>query len=410
MQHRVAIIGGGAAGFFAAIQHQYHHPKSKVIIYEKSAQVLSKVKISGGGRCNVTHACFDAKQLIDYYPRGGKSLLSAFYQFGPKDTMAFFKRLKVPLKIEADHRVFPCSDSSQSIIDALVHEVKRLGIEISFHKQLTAIIKINNKFQLTWKQTDKQTMVDSLFICSGSNQAMYPMIESLGHKIHEAIPSLFTFKLSDKRLIELAGVSALNARVWIKEHKKEAQSGPLLITHWGISGPSVIRLSSICAKVLKERNYQSHIYIEWLENVDSDDLMKELYQVKAKHTKQILGQSKPIKGLSKRLWYYLMQTANLNIEMPWQHCTHKQIRRFCDTLKCNVYKMSARGIFKEEFVTCGGVCLKEVDLKTMQSKLCEGLYFAGEVLNVDGLTGGFNFQHAWTSGYLAGKNAGEMNE
>ncbi|MGY6529888.1 MAG: NAD(P)/FAD-dependent oxidoreductase [Cyanobacterium sp.] len=403
MNQQIIIIGGGAAGFFGAISAATHQPQAKITILEASKQLLGKVKISGGGRCNVTHHCFNPSQLITNYPRGAKELRGAFSRFQPQDTVKWFTDRGVKLKTEADGRMFPITDDSQTIIDCLINTAKSLGIKIKTQTPVKSINKIDNKFIITLK-SGAELEADKILIATGSNKLGYQWAQSLGHTIKTPTPSLFTFKINDPRIKNLAGISSENVHIQLKQKqgKKLEQQGPLLITHWGISGPAVLKLSAWGARVLYDHNYKMELIINWLPEKNMEVIKTELNQLKIDNPKQKVINYNGYK-LPKRLWQSLVDYSLLNNDKIWAEITKKELEKLALELTKGVYKIEGKGVFKDEFVTCGGVALKEIDFKTMGSKKCEGLYFAGEILDIDGVTGGFNFQNAWTTGWLFGR-------
>lgn len=395
---RVAVIGGGAAGFFAAISCKEYHPTAEVSILEKTQKYLSKVKVSGGGRCNVTHNCEYAAQLIKYYPRGGRWLKKAFTTFGAKDTYMWFEQRNVPLKIEEDGRVFPKSDDSSSIIDCLVDECLKKGIHIKIKHQVTQLKKTDSGFQIEINGTLRQEY-DHVIIATGGSPKLsaYQWLKAIGHKIIDPIPSLFTFNMPKENVRNLMGVVAPNASVSIRGTKLN-NSGPLLITHWGMSGPAILKLSSWSARELYELNYQFVCQVNWTHALKEAQLKDALLQ----------GGNKQIKNynptdIPSRLWLHLLEKAELNETLSWQEQNKKAKNKLITILTNDQYQVTGKTTFKEEFVTCGGVDLSDINSLTMESKVCPGLYFAGEVMNIDAVTGGFNFQAAWTTGYLAGQ-------
>ena len=398
----IIIIGAGAAGVFAAIHNKLNNPKANVIIIEKSATVLAKVKISGGGRCNVTHACFDPKQLVEHYPRGKKELLSCFHKFQPQDTINWFTAEGVKLKTEADNRIFPTSDKSQTIIDCLLTKLHQLNIPIHTKTDVTTIKKQKNKFNLTLGNNTTITC-DKLILATGSAAQGYALAKSLGHSIIHPIPSLFTFKINDKNLHKLSGLAVKNVTVELIKQKKSAQTGPLLITHWGLSGPSIIKLSAIHAKSLYEKNYTTDIIINWLPNLTKNDIETLLNTTKQQSPTKLIRSQSPFNTLPNRLWHYLTTKANLNTQQSWATLQKKQILALINQLQHCSLLINGKGVFKEEFVTCGGVALNEINFKTMQSTKHNNLHIIGELLDIDGLTGGFNFQNAWTTAFLSAK-------
>lgn len=398
----IIIIGGGAAGFFGAINCAIHNPKVKVTIIEATNQLLGKVKISGGGRCNVTHNCFNASELINNYPRGGKELRGAFSRFQPQDTIKWFESRGVKLKTEADGRIFPVTDDSQTIIDCLVKTAQQLGIQILTQTPVREINKSELGFNLILKSGQTLT-TKSVLIATGSNALGYEWAKKLGHSIQSPTPSLFTFKIKDIRLDNLAGISVNNVHLQlkIKQGKKLEQKGPLLVTHWGISGPAVLKLSAWGARILHENKYNLPLIINWLPEYNLESIKEELVKIKDSVSKQKIINYNQF-NIPKRLWQSFVNYSLSNIDKIWAEITKKEIEKLAIELTRGEYLIQGKGMFKDEFVTCGGVTLKEVNFQTMMSKICPNLYFAGEILDIDGVTGGFNFQNAWTTGYLAG--------
>ena len=404
MNKKVIIIGGGAAGFFSAITTAESNQDLNTIILEKSSTVLQKVKISGGGRCNVTHACFDPKELTSYYPRGNKELLGPFHKFMTGDTMQWFEDRGVPLKIESDNRVFPVSNSSQSIIDVLLNEARKNDVKIQLNHRVENIENENEKWKIT---TNKGIFVaDKILIASGSNSNIWDLISTLGHTIIPPVPSLFTFKITDQRIKEIPGVSVANALVSIANSSFKSQ-GPLLITHWGISGPAVLKLSAFGARFLAEKNYQYNVHINWLSK-PSYEVLDALKKMKKDHPKKQILLKSYFQEIPKRLWENLVIASEIKIEQRWADVSNKQLENLSNQLTKSVFNANGKTTFKEEFVTAGGIDLKEINFKRFESKLHKDLFFAGEVLNIDAVTGGFNFQNAWTGGYIAGKAMAEL--
>lgn len=396
----VIIVGGGAAGVFAAINIAKQNQHLKIAILEKTSQILSKVKVSGGGRCNVTHACFDPKELVKFYPRGNKELLSAFYQFQPSDTINWFKELSVELKTEVDGRMFPVTDNSQTIIDCFTKELMKYNIDILFNTKVEHITKNLQEFELITNQNSFKT--NKLLITSGGFNKLeqYQFISQLGIDIEPPTPSLFTFNLPNNPIIELQGI-ANSAKVKILGTKFEEQ-GALLITHWGMSGPVILKLSAWASRVLNEKNYEFDFMVNWLLD-KKDDELNEVYQQNKQQngSKKILNQFEF--GLQKKLASYLINKAGIGEDEKWADVSKKQLNKLTEVLIRDTYHSSGKTTFKSEFVSCGGVKLNEINFKTMESKKIPNLYFAGEVLDIDALTGGFNFQAAWTTGWIAAR-------
>jgi len=390
------VIGGGAAGYFAAINAAEKHPDLKVIILEASSKILQKVKVSGGGRCNVTNACFDPKELVNFYPRGQKELLGPFHQFMTGDTMNWFEERDVPLKIESDNRVFPKSNTSQSIIDCFLGQADKYGVELLVNHRVSDIKIHADQFKITTLKDEFTS--DYVLIATGSSPKMFPIIKNLGHTIVTPIPSLFTFNIKDKRLKDNMGLSVPFGRVKINNTKLEAQ-GPILITHWGLSGPAILKLSAWGAIDLNQKNYKFEIEVNWLDK-KQDTVLNLLTIYKKGHPKKQIYLYSPFKEIPKRLWQKLAETAQIDNNLPWAQLSHKQQQNLSLQLTQSVFKVSGKSTFKEEFVTAGGVDLKEINFKHFESKLHKNLFFAGEVLNIDAVTGGFNFQNAWTGAWI----------
>jgi predicted Rossmann fold flavoprotein len=409
MSQRIAIAGGGAAGFFAAIAAAEAAPKARVAIYEKTAHFLSKVRISGGGRCNVTHACFEPKEFSTRYPRGDKALISPFQRFQASDTVRWFAARGVILKTEPDGRMFPTTDNSQTIIDCLMSEASRLGISLEANCGLERAEKIGKEFALNLAG-GKTTRVDQLLLATGGcrTAALGSLAVSLGHTLAEPVPSLFTFHVDCPWLRELAGVSLPEVQLGIPGAKLR-ERGPLLATHWGLSGPAVLRLSAWGARALHKLNYNFALLAQWLPDETEESLRKTLESVAARQPAKQVNNT-PLHPLPSRLWEKLAAASGIPAETRWASLNKQQLRGLIQQLLRTEFRVTGKSLNKDEFVTCGGVNLKEIDFKTMQSKLCPGLYFAGEVIDVDGITGGFNFQAAWTTGWIAGNSmAGAVN-
>jgi predicted Rossmann fold flavoprotein len=405
MKKDVIIVGGGAAGFFTAITAKELNPELKVTILEKGKEVLQKVKISGGGRCNVTHACFVPKDLTEFYPRGKKELLGPFHQFMTGDTMEWFETRGVPLKIEKDNRVFPQSNSSQSIIDCFEKLVKKYNIEVLKNHGVNSVTKENDVWQL--ETTKGFFTADKLVIAAGSSKRIWDLVTTLGHKVIEPVPSLFTFKIKDARLTDLLGVSVPYATVKIVDTKLESH-GPLLITHWGMSGPAILKLSAFGARKLAELNYEYKVEVNWLSK-PFGQVVQELHKIKKANTKKQIALRSPFEPISKRLWERLVTTVGVDPVSRWADLSNKDLDEIASQLSRAVFKASGKSTFKDEFVTAGGIALKEINFKRFESKLHENLFFAGEVLNIDAVTGGFNFQNAWTGGYIIGNALAQDN-
>ncbi len=426
----VAIIGGGAAGFFSALSCQEHHPRARVTLYEKTGKLLSKVKVSGGGRCNVTHACFTVSQLIKHYPRGGKVLKKLFAHFGPQDTVDWFQQRGVALHTEADGRMFPVTNRSQTIVDCLLQEAQRLGIIIRTHTPVSAIHSHGSGYLITVddrvtpdrvtsrrgtadrvtsrrgtadRVTPDRVTYDRVIVATGGSPKLGGLswLADLGHAIQPPVPSLFTFNMPQETITTMPGLSVDSAIVRIS-NSKLINEGPLLITHWGMSGPAVLKVSAWGARTLSERDYRFPVQINWLGRTNEEEVRSDLLRQLPEMGKRKTANKNPF-GLPQRLWLYFLDKAGIHPDTPWAEVSKKSRNTLLNVLLNDTYTVSGKTTFKEEFVTCGGVNLSDVNLRTMESKVCPGLYFAGEVLDIDGVTGGFNFQAAWSSGYVAGK-------
>jgi predicted Rossmann fold flavoprotein len=401
----VVVVGGGAAGFFAAIACAIAHPQTHVTLLEAARQPLAKVRISGGGRCNVTHACFEPAALVQHYPRGGKALRGAFSRFQARDTVNWFARQGVQLKTEADGRMFPVTDDSETIVHCLLKAAQTADVQLRTNTPVAAVAHQNGAYTITLK-SGEQLQGDRLLLATGSNIQGYQIAKHLGHTIAAPVPSLFTFNVSDPRLHDLAGVSVPKARLRLQiEQTKFEQTGALLVTHWGLSGPAVLKLSAWGARALHESDYQANLQINWLPDVSAEELRSQLIAAKSQFPKRTVYAHCPL-PLPKRLWQQLVLGVGTGADDRWAELSNKTLNQLVQELNQGQYTITGKGVFKEEFVTCGGVNLKEVDFKTMESRLCPGLYFAGEILDIDGVTGGFNFQSAWTTGWLAGQAIG----
>ena len=398
---KIAIVGGGAAGFFAAFSVKEHHPESQVTIFEKSDKLLSKVKISGGGRCNVTHACFQVSQLSKFYPRGAKQLKKAFSIFQPKDTVAWFRARGIDLKIESDGRMFPVSDDSQTIIDCFLHEAQIKKIQIVKQSRVNELHPEKSGFTLVFNESKKH--FDKVIIASGGSPKVrgFEWLKNIGHTIINPIPSLFTFNMPEEPVKGLMGLVVENATARI-QGTKLAYKGPVLITHWGMSGPTILKLSAWGARLLYDHNYKFNVQINWL-SVKSENEVHDMINAKMDSIRKKKIANANLFGLPNRMWLFLLEKVQINSDSPWMELSKKNRNKLVNVLLNDVYAVSGKTTFKEEFVTCGGISLLDVDMKSMQSRICSDLYFAGEVLDIDGITGGFNFQAAWTTGYIAGK-------
>ncbi len=402
----IAVIGGGAAGFFAAI-HSTVAGNNSVAILEKTNKLLSKVKVSGGGRCNVTHDCEQASKLVGFYPRGGKSLRKGFEQFGVTQTIEWFESRGVKLKTEDDGRVFPITDDSQTIIDCLMRETSRAKVDIRLKTEVVKITPSAHGFRLELKDGTAILAKKVIVTSGGNNKAeAYNWLSDLGLKIAKPLPSLFTFNVPDSDLKDLMGLSVNKGIVQVPGSKWK-MDGPLLITHWGFSAPAVIKLSAWAAIDFFERSYQFPILLNWT-GLDEEEVRAQLNSFRESHTKKVV-MGNQLFDIPSRLWLKLCEKAGISADQRYLDLPKKQFNKLVEMLVRTPYQVNGKTTFKEEFVTCGGVELSEINLKTFEAKNLPGLYLAGEVLNVDGVTGGFNFQHAWTSGYLAGTNAGNIS-
>ncbi len=395
----IIIVGGGAAGFFTAINIVEKNPKIKVAILERGKNVLEKVRISGGGRCNVTHACFEPNELVKFYPRGEKELRGPFHQFCSGDTIEWFEKHGVALKIEDDGRMFPLSNSSQTIIDCFLNATQKLGISVLTGQSVQSIYKKDNCWKI--ETQNEHYLTEKLVLATGSNPKMWELLQTFGHAVVSPVPSLFTFNIKDSRIKDLMGVSAM-ATVKVKDTKLSA-TGPLLITHWGMSGPSILKLSAWGARILHDKNYQFTIYVNWLNDVDSDEAETILKELKQEHAKKAVSKKSPFE-FPNRLWESLVLASGIESETKWADLSKIQLQSLAQQLTAGSFQVNGKSTFKEEFVTAGGIDLKEINFKTMESKLHENLYFAGEIVNIDAITGGFNFQNAWTSGFIVAEN------
>lgn len=405
MQKHLLVTGGGAAGFFCAVNAARMNPQLKVILVEKTGKLLSKVKVSGGGRCNVTHACFEIGEMSKKYPRGANFVKKAFHQFFTTDTIEWFKERGVELKTEGDGRMFPVTNSSQTIIDCLLNEARLYGVEILMNTEVKKIVVDQAKFTI---QFSNQKIFQADFVCIASGgypkSSMFQWLTKLGHTVEEPVPSLFTFNIPGHPIRELMGVSVGNARVRIAGSKLE-QEGPLLITHWGLSGPAILKLSAWGARELAAKNYTFKILVNWLPEYNEQQMAERFQTLRFEIATQKVVNKNPV-GLPQRLWEFMLEQTAINKELRWADLPSKEVNKLIKSL-CNCeFEVKGKTTFKEEFVTAGGIKLNEIDANTMMSKKVPGLYFAGEVMDVDGVTGGFNFQHAWTSGWVAAKAIG----
>jgi predicted Rossmann fold flavoprotein len=398
----IAIVGGGAAGFFAAINVKNNYPNARVFIYEKTSKVLAKVKISGGGRCNVTNAAQTINELLKAYPRGKRVLKSVFYHFNNHDMIQWLNEKGVDLNIQEDQCVFPQSQKSQTIIDCFLNEANKLGIKIKQNKGVLGLKQIeNNKIQLKFK--DETKVFDKVIVTIGGypKRKGFDWLKKIGHKIEEPVPSLFTFNMPNENITALMGVVVNNVQVKITGTKLTA-TGPLLITHWGMSGPAILILSAFGARVLYKKNYRFTVQVNWINQTNIQFIKKELENLRSVNLKKQIQKVKPF-GLPNRLWLYLLEKLGIPNNKKYAEIGNKTINKLVNILTNDNYSVSGKTTFKEEFVTCGGLSLKSINTKSLQSKEIKNLYFAGEVLDIDGITGGFNFQAAWSTGFVAAK-------
>jgi predicted Rossmann fold flavoprotein len=401
-KQRLVVIGGGAAGFFCAINAAAMNPELEVMIIEKTGKVLSKVRVSGGGRCNVTHACFDITEMSKKYPRGSNFVKKTFHQFFTTDTIQWFKERGVELKAEMDGRMFPVTDSSQTIIDCLVKEVNRYGVDIRLNTEVKGLRWMENQWQV---ETARGRTVTANYVCIASGgypkSIMFEWLRQLEHTIEEPVPSLFTFNMPNHPITQLMGVSIAETRVKIIGTKLE-QEGPLLITHWGLSGPVILKLSAWGARELASMGYMFRVMVNWLPGFSEQQLGKKFQAMRFEIASQKVENKNPF-GLPQRLWEFLLDHTGIKKDIRWADLPVKEQNRLIKNLSACEFTVQGKTTFKDEFVTAGGIRLDEVDHATMMSKKNTQLFFAGEIVDVDGITGGFNFQHAWTSAWIAAK-------
>lgn len=405
MNPKIIIIGGGAAGFFAAITAAEANSDADITILERGKDVLQKVKISGGGRCNVTHACFLPQELVKNYPRGEKALLGPFMRFSASDTIEWYDKRGVKLKTEDDGRMFPTTNNSQTIVDCLEREAARLNVKILRGYRVEDLEQVGNQWLV---KTNRQPFTaNKVMVAAGSSTAVWDLLKRLGHTIVAPVPSLFTFNIKDRRIEGLAGLSVPNATVQVENTKLKA-SGPLLITHWGMSGPAILRLSAWGARALSDLFYDFKIRINWSGDLNVEEVKTALNDCKSKFTKKQIS-STPQYLMASRLWLRLLSAAHIPETLIWADVNKKEIQSLAEQIAQSIYTVNGKSIFKDEFVTAGGVKLDEVNFKTFESKRLPNLYFAGEVLDIDAITGGFNFQAAWTGGWIAGQAMSKTN-
>ena len=401
-KQKLIVIGGGAAGFFCAVNAAKMNPLLQVVIVEKTGKLLGKLKISGGGRCNVTHACFSMADMIKKYPRGGAFLKKAFHQFFTTDTINWFNERGVELKTEDDGRMFPVSNISQTIVDCLMQEVNKYGVEILMNKEVRAVNKINEHWQLLF---GNDNVMEADFICIASGgypkSAQFDWLQKIGHTIETPVPSLFTFNMPANPINSLMGITVENVTVKVAGTKLVEQ-GPLLITHWGMSGPVILKLSAWGARLLANNNYSFTTIINWIPAFNEQTLKNKFQQVRFDVAAQKICNRNPF-GLPQRLWQYLLEQSDINLEMRWADLPAKEQNKLIKLLCGQEFIVNGKTTFKEEFVTAGGIVLNEIDHQTMESKIAPNIFFCGEVTDTDGITGGFNFQNAWTTGFIAAK-------
>jgi predicted Rossmann fold flavoprotein len=409
MKKKIAVIGGGAAGYFTAINAARLNPSLNVIIYEKSKEVLSKVRISGGGRCNVTHHCFDPERLSTFYPRGGKMLRWNFERFQAEDTVQWFESRGVKLKAEEDGRMFPVSDSSETVINCLKTEARNVGVTVRTKTNVKRIKQIKkSRFELELLKEGME-VVDKVVVASGgyNREKAYHWIQELGHTIQKPVPSLFTFNFREKVFSDLAGISVETAEIHI-EGTRFTETGPVLFTHWGLSGPAVLKLSAWAARELYNEEYRYDIIVNWVAPLNEEEVRRKLILLREKNARKQVNKQDQF-SFPGRLWSRFAELAGISPEKRWAEISNREIHDLTQQLVNAVYSVQGKTTYKEEFVTCGGVSLKEINPDTLESKKVPGLYFVGEVLDIDGVTGGFNFQAAWTNGMLAAEAIAESN-
>lgn len=401
----LAVIGGGAAGFFTAINLKQKNPALKIVIFEKGRTVLNKVRISGGGRCNVTHAYFDIQRLVGYYPRGSRELLSVFKQFSPTETIKWFESRGIPLKKESDGRVFPVSDNSESIIECFLKACTDHSIDIKTSHSVTSIQK-KECFHL--EINGELVLAKKVLVATGSSLFFWNILEEMGHTIVDPVPSLFTFNIQNPLIEDLQGLSVPNASVKLMLSSEEmktyrlkssdiSQNGPMLITHWGLSGPAILKLSSIAARVLNAIQYRFIIQVS-LSNLNTEATLQQLMKFKEEYRKKMVSNS-PLYGIPTRWWQRIVELT-FEKQSNWSDLSKKDLQKLAENLSAYTLEVDGKSTFKDEFVTAGGIDLKEIDFKSMESKVIPGMYLAGEVLNIDALTGGFNFQAAWSEAWV----------
>lgn len=400
---KVAVIGGGAAGFFAAIHAKENFPDAQVTIFEKSKKLLAKVKVSGGGRCNVTNGCTSITELSKAYPRGEKKMRKAFGVFNTKHTMEWFEKRGVELTIQADNCVFPVSQNSQTIIDCFLNETRRLGVGIKIESPVVGLKSIESgEIELAFR-SDNTAVFDKVIVATGGSPKRQGLewLADLGHEIAEPVPSLFTFNMPQENVTELMGIVVEETITKIQGTKLRSD-GPLLITHWGMSGPSILKLSAFGARILSDCSYKFKVQVNWVNIQNINIVEGELLGLVSEHGQKQIASIRPY-YIPDRLWRFLIEKVKLDPTKKWNELGKKGINKIVNILTNDIYDVQGKTTFKEEFVTCGGVSLNSIDFKTMESRACKNLYFTGELMDVDGITGGYNFQAAWTTAFIAGK-------
>lgn len=401
----LVVIGGGAAGFFGAIACAEAYREAKVLILEATARVLTKVKISGGGRCNVTHHQYEPKQLVTFYPRGQKELVGPFHRFQPKDTVSWFKEHGVELKVEDDGRMFPITNDSQTIVDCLMNTARESGILLRKNKLVENIVKVTDGYELIVK-SEQPIFAKNILLATGSMPYGVSLAEKLNHKLISPVPSLFTFQIKDPLLDDLPGISFPQVKIILKIEgvsKDFIQEGPCLITHWGLSGPAILKLSAFAARELYQSKYKASIIVNWQGNLKFDNALQILEKCKKNSPKKKIINENPFQCV-KRFWDSLLKVSGIDENQIYADVTKKQLIDLANKVTQTKLDVSGKGVFKDEFVTAGGVTRDEIDFRNMESKIHPGLYFAGETIDIDGITGGFNFQNAWTGAWLAGND------
>lgn len=399
---RIAVVGGGAAGFFAAINVKENYPETYVVIFEKSSSVLSKLKISGGGRCNITNAAKSINELSKAYPRGEKALKKMFQRFSNVDAMEWFQKRGLPLTIQQDNCVFPVSQNSQSVIHCFLNLCEKLNIAIKLNSGVRSLQMQNDKFILGFQDGNRDSEeFDFVIVTTGGSPKPEGLdwAKKLGHEISTPVPSLFSLSIKDQKLNKLMGIVVEDVVLKIQS-EKFSSNGALLITHWGISGPATLKLSSFAARFMNEKNYAFKLLVNWVGGRNDELIVQELWNISQNHQAKIMTNYRPF-NLPTALWQSILDKCNISHSKLWGNCGKNDFNKIANSLSCDIYSVAGKTAFKEEYVTCGGVSLSSIDSKTLQSSFCKNLFFAGEVLDIDGITGGFNFQAAWTTAYIA---------